>query len=481
MKRSTGRLILILAGFALFFWTVDAFLDWSVFYRNRTLWGFLLTHPPHTEVFSRLVTIVTCGILGVAISKYYDVWRRAESERKRLATIVESSHDAIYSKSVDGLITYWNPGAERLYGYTPEEVRGKHVSILYPPERRAELMEKLERISRGESPQVSETVHVKKDGALIHVSLNISVVKDEAGKILGSATIARDITQERMMRDALESSHMELERRVAERTRDLEMSNASLAREMVERTEIEDELRRSTKKLRALYSQLLTAQETERNRISRELHDDVGQALATLKLRLGHIARRSGKGSNEFKEECMWAAQFVDEMIEGIRRLSRDLSPSVLEHFGLPAAIRRLADEFSKHHGIHVSMDLSECDHLLAKDAQIHVYRIFQEALNNIGKYAQATHVTASVRLHEGNFCLAVEDDGLGFDPSDVLVGNAGRKGLGLVIMRERASIPGGVLDVRSEKGRGTCISLSIPLSQEAVGSDGALSDRARR
>jgi PAS domain S-box-containing protein len=467
MKRSTGRLILILASFALFFWTVDAFLDWTVFYRNRTFWGFMLTNVPHTEVFSRLLTIATCVILGVAISRYYDVWRRAESERNRLATIVESSRDAIYSTSIDGFITYWNRGAEKLYGYTREDMMGKHFSLLFPPERRDEAMEQFERIKRGESARLSESVQVKKDGALVHVSLNVSVIKDEAGTTLGSATIARDITKERMMRDALASSHLELEQRVAKRTRELEIANACLAREMMERTEIEEDLRRSTTQLRNLYSQLLTAQESERKRISRELHDDLGQALATLKLRLGHIARNSDKGAARFREECTWAAQFVDEMIEGVRRLSRDLSPTVLEHFGLSAAIRRLAEEFSKHHGIRVSVDLGECDHFFAKDAQIHLYRIFQEALNNIGKYAQATRVTASVRLDDGHVSLTVEDDGRGFDPADVSMGNSGRKGLGLAIMRERASMLGGVFDLRSEKGRGTSISLSVPISQE--------------
>jgi len=474
MKRSTGRLILILASFALFFWTVDAFLDWTVFYRNRTFWGFMLTNVPHVEVFSRLVTIATCVILGVAISRYYDVWRRAEDERNRMATIVESSDDAIFSKSIDGLITYWNPGAEKLYGYTREDMMGKHFSLLFPPERRGEALEQFERIKRGENARLSESVHVKKDGAPIHVSLNASLVKDESGRIVGFATIVRDITEEKRMRDALARSHVELEQRVAERTRQLEMANASLAREMVERTEIEEDLRRSTTQLRNLYSQLLTAQESERNRISRELHDDLGQALATLKLRLGHIARRSEQGATGFSEECTWAAQFVDEMIEGVRRLSRDLSPTVLEHFGLSAAIRRLAEEFSKHHGIHVSVDLGECDHLFAKDAQIHLYRIFQEALNNIGKYAQATRVTASVIVNDGQVSLAVEDDGRGFDPADVSMGDAGRKGLGLAIMRERASILRGALDVRSEKGRGTSISLSVPISQEA-GPDGAV------
>jgi PAS domain S-box-containing protein len=480
MKGSTVRLILALALLTLFFWTGDALVDWYVFRTSGTLREHLVGHVTPVEVFGRLLTIVSCGILGAAAYRFHAAGKRAEDERNRMATIVESCDDAIFSKSIDGLITYWNPGAEKLYGYPPEEMRGKHFGLLFAPERRNEALERFERIKRGENARLSESVHVKKDGTLIDVSLNASLVKDELGRIVGFATIVRDVTEGKRMREALARSHVELEQRVAERTRDLEMANACLAREMMERTEIEEDLRRSAKKLRNLYSQLLTAQESERNRISRELHDDLGQALATLKLRLGHIARRAEEGATGFREECTWAAQFVDEMIEGVRRLSRDLSPTVLDHFGLSAAIRRLAEEFGKHHGISVSVDLSECDDLVARNDQIHLYRIFQEALNNIGKYAQATRVTASVGLHEGHISLAVEDDGQGFDPADVTMGNAGRKGLGLAIMRERANMLGGVLDLRSEKGRGTRISLSVPISQE-VGPHGALSHRARR
>jgi PAS domain S-box-containing protein len=479
MRGSTVRLILALALLTVLFWTGDALVDWYVFRTSGTLWEHILGEVTPVEVFGRLLTVISCGILGATAYRFYATGQRARDERNRMATIVESSDDAIFSKSTDGLITYWNRGAERLYGYPREEILGKHFTLLFPAESRDEAMERLERIKGGSNGWLSESVHVKKDGTLIHVSLNASLVKGESGGIVGFATIVRDITEEKRMREALARSHRELEQRVAERTRQLEIANASLAREMVERTEIEEDLRRSTTQLRKLYSEVLTAQESERNRISRELHDQLGQALATLKLRLGHIARHSEKGATRFREECAWAAQFVDEIIEGVRRLSRDLSPTVLEHFGFSAAIRRLAEEFSKLHGIRVSVDLGECDHLFAKDAQIHLYRIFQEALNNIGKYAQATRVTASVGLHEGHVSLTVEDDGRGFDPADVPMDNHGRKGLGLAIMRERASMVGGVLDLRSEKGRGTSIRLSVPISQE-MGPNGALSHRAR-
>ena len=480
MVSATVKFILALAGLTLGLWTGDALVDHYAGHQDGTLWGHLLIDLTPVQVLGRLMTVIACGILGAAAYRFHAAGKRAEDERNRMATIVESSEDAIFSKSLDGLITYWSPGAAKLYGYRREEILAKHFSLLFSPERRDEAVERFERIKGGGNARLSESVHIKKDGTLIPVSLNVSLVKDESGRLIGFATIVRDISEEKRMREELARSHVELERRVADRTRELEMVNASLAREMVERTEVEEDLRRSTEKLRELYSRLLTAQESERKRISRELHDDLGQALATLKLRLGHIARKSEGGAEGFREECTWAVQFADEMIEAVRRLSRDLSPTVLEHFGFSVGIRRLAEEFSGHHGIPVSVDLVECDHLFAKNDQIHLYRIFQEALNNIGKYARATRVTASVRLHEGHFSLAVEDDGQGFDPADDLTGPAGRKGLGLAIMRERASMLGGVLDLRSEKGRGTRISLSVPVSQE-VQPHGALSRRPRR
>jgi two-component system NarL family sensor kinase len=161
------------------------------------------------------------------------------------------------------------------------------------------------------------------------------------------------------------------------------------------RQQAEAALLESEVRLRYLTSQLLTVQEKERSRLSRELHDGLGQALLVFKLQLRGIERDLPGGRDDLKSDCRHALRFIDEIIEDIRRLSRDLSPSVLEDIGLAAAIRNLCEEFSRLQDVPVSLDMDEVSGVLSKEAQINVYRIFQESLANISKYAGATRVDA--------------------------------------------------------------------------------------
>jgi PAS domain S-box-containing protein len=129
--------------------------------------------------------------------------KRTEEEHYRLAAIVEASHDAILSKTLDGIITSWNPGAENLYGYSADEVIGHPISILVPPDRPQEISEILARIKRGEGIDQYETVRVTKDGRRLDVSIAISLIKDSTGNVIGASTIARDITQRKRAEEAL--------------------------------------------------------------------------------------------------------------------------------------------------------------------------------------------------------------------------------------------------------------------------------------
>ncbi len=291
---------------------------------------------------------------------------------------------------------------------------------------------------------------------------------------LGLGSLER---RRRLAEEAVHLANERLEIRVAERTRELASARDFLEVELGERRRVEEELRQLAKQLRHLSSRLLTAQESERNRISRELHDELGQALATLKLRIGLIGKGLGEGQKGLREECGELARYADQVIEEVRRLSRDLSPIVLEYMGLSAAIRRMMLDFRQLHGIPVAVDFVEVDHLLGKDAQIVVYRILQEALNNIRKHAQATRVSACMKRDHGHVCFVVEDDGKGFDAAKMLNDNGGG-GLGLAIMRERVSMLGGALDLRSEEGKGTRISFTVPVPSEEM-SGGAVSDCA--
>jgi PAS domain S-box-containing protein len=162
-------------------------------------------------------------------------WARDITERKRLqealsqsAAIVEFSDDAIIGKTLEGIITSWNAGAERLYGYTAAEVVGRPISLLAPPDRRDEVPEILARLQQGERVDHSETVRVRKDGGRLHISLTVSPIKDTTGKIIGASTIARDITERKRAEEEIRQLNETLEARVLERTAQLMEANKEL-------------------------------------------------------------------------------------------------------------------------------------------------------------------------------------------------------------------------------------------------------------
>ena len=185
-----------------------------------------------------------------------------------LAAIVDSSDDAIVSKTLDGVITSWNAGAERLFGYTASEAVGQHISLIIPVDRRDEETVIIERIKRGERIEHFDTVRIRKDKTLLDISLTISPVRDASGKIVGASKIARDITQRKQIERSLRESE--------ERYRTLA---DALDTQVQFRTQ---ELERRNSELRDLSGRLLESQDVERRHIARELHDSAGQTLAAL-------------------------------------------------------------------------------------------------------------------------------------------------------------------------------------------------------
>ncbi len=227
---------------------------------------------------------------------------------------------------------------------------------------------------------------------------------------------------------------------------------------------LEGVLLESKKRLRELSSHLMESQERERRRISRELHDELGQALTVLKLKLGAMARRLPEDHLELKEDCEGLRQYVDQIIGSVRRLSHDLTPSIVEDLGLSAALGRLAGDLTEHIDIEAKIDVGEVDHLFSLEERINIYRIFQEALTNVVKHAQASRVDILVKELKDTVTLSVEDDGKGFEVEEIKGKNLSQRGLGLTGMEERIKLLGGKMEIWSEKDKGTRLIFSVPV-----------------
>ncbi len=233
--------------------------------------------------------------------------------------------------------------------------------------------------------------------------------------------------------------------------------------DITERKQAGEKLRESEQNLRYLASQLLAAQESERKRISRELHDEVQQALLILKMKLRNIEKDLPPDQVGLRKDSPDLFEDIDGIIDNIRRLSRDLSPYVLEDLGLSGAVRHLVREFGDLHNIEWSIGLDEIDDLFDRESQICIYRIFQESLTNIAKHASANKIEVMVQRHDAYVLFQLADDGKGFDVIKVARDAIG-KGLGLMAMDERVRMLGGNLKISSQEGQGTRVSFVVPI-----------------
>jgi PAS domain S-box-containing protein len=223
------------------------------------------------------------------------------------------------------------------------------------------------------------------------------------------------------------------------------------------------ETRRNEEMLRALTHRVVQVQEAERVRVAVELDDNITQLLCATHFRSQALAEKLAAGDRRLRRDATKLREMLGKTAEEVERISRNLRPSVLEKLGLVAALRDTSTEFARRTGVSVKLACAQLAARLPADTELTLYRILQEALRNVEKHSRARHVTVRLRLR--TFVqLAINDDGIGFDPERHAARRKGKGGLGLLSMRERATYVGGALTIKSVRGAGTEIAVTIPL-----------------
>ena len=231
-----------------------------------------------------------------------------------------------------------------------------------------------------------------------------------------------------------------------------------IASDLSEMKRAEQALRASSEQFRSLAGRLLSVREEERARISREVHDELGQSLTAVKMDLAWLAGRLPRGNGQMLKRIRSTVQLADSIIQSIRRISTELRPPVLD-LGLAAAVEWQVQEFQARSGVSCKVRLLIRE-VVPSNASTAMFRIFQETLTNVARHAKATRVEVVLQKERSRLVLLIHDDGQGFDGADPSLSNS----LGLLGMRERAAILGGHVDISSAPGKGTTVTAWIPL-----------------
>jgi PAS domain S-box-containing protein len=346
------------------------------------------------------------------------------SANDRYQHTVDSVMDAIVAVDQNKEILLFNPAAELMFGRSAADTVGKSLDVLIPANFRAVHDQHMEQFS---SPQ--------------HV-LPRTVVPQR--NIMGLRTDGTVFPIESTFSKSVVDGHVQM---------------TAVLRDASEKHRAEQELREANRQLRELSHSLTQVREQERTRISRELHDDLGQQLTGLKLSLSWLG-------NRIKEGRETSAQNVDDMryqldgaIASVRRIAAELRPRVLDDLDFAEALTWQTREFTRHSGLEVSLNLQAGALITDNRLATALFRITQEALTNVVRHAQASQVSISLTELDGRLMLSIRDDGVGFD------GTLRMTGVGLVGMRERCTAIGGVFDIVTTEGAGTAVSVSVALA----------------
>jgi PAS domain S-box-containing protein len=389
-------------------------------------------------------------------------------DQKKL--ILESVGDGIFGLDMDGNAIFVNPALLKMTGYEADECIGENMHFVLHHSRSngtpyiREDCPVFKTLHDGVLCNISDEVLWKKDGRSFRVEYTSAPIKEQ-DRIIGAVVVIKDITDRKKAEEEIKRLNEDLERRVIERTIQLQASVEELEREIFERKKVEKALKESEKRLRNytfqlknLSARLLEIQEAERRYIAQELHDEIGQSLTSLKLSIEDMI----SFPSENGQEKLCALQvMVQEVLSRVRNMSLDLRPSMLDNFGLLPALLWHFDRYKAQTKVQVNFSHIGLHGRFSPAIETVVYRIVQEALTNVARHAKVPAVKVCIIAGPEMLELYIEDNGIGFDYDKVkdTVNTAGIKW-----MNERLGLLCGHLKIDSTPGSGTRLMAGIPL-----------------
>jgi PAS domain S-box-containing protein len=376
--------------------------------------------------------LLSCRFIEIEQERYlltliHDITERKQVEEK-YRSIFENAQEGIFRSTPERRFVMANQSMARILGYdSPEDLIAGITDIprqLYvDPDNRTKIVGMMKRQGLARSNEVR---FYRKDGSIIWVSMTIMPTHDEKGQVMYYEGIVEDIT---------------------------------------DRKRADEEIRRTEEQMRAFAARLQTVREEERTHIAREIHDELGGALTGMKIDLSRLTKAVG----EIKEELLKyfllnqmhnTMKHIDKTIKTVRKIATELRPGILDDLGILAALEWQLNEFQKHTGIRCEWISSLEEIHLDEQETTALFRIFQETLTNIARHADATGVRVQLRKESNTCVLDVEDNGRGITKNNI----DDKRSLGLLGMRERTLAFGGRIDVKGQPGRGTKVTVEIPV-----------------
>ncbi|AMK10270.1 PAS domain S-box protein [Pseudodesulfovibrio indicus] len=418
---------------------------------GETIW--VMVHFFVPDEFKDTLSRVIVSLLDVTPRKNAEEALMDSEERYRV--LAENSQEGVIVMQA-GEVRYVNESMIRITGYTLKEIGLLDFAAMLHPDDRATRSAQLTRLSTdGMNDLIGSFRILTRKGEVKWVNMNVKPIM--WGGREAQMLILTDITRYKSLESELLTAHAQMENRVRKRTAELSEANVQLKAEAEERGKAQE-------RIQTLTQQLIRVQEDERQRIARDLHDNVAQDLSSIMLKMETLFDGQDCVAQELSARGASVAEVLRGCIASVREIAYGLRPPALDQLGLVRALQNLSQDAGARYGFEVDFFSTGIDNVsLDFDVEINLYRMVQEAVRNICRHAEASKATVRLIKSHPDILIRIEDNGRGFSMEERLARADQDKRMGLRSMEERARLIGGVMDIQSLPGTGTRVVFKVP------------------